>query len=294
VSWFEAEFFFANGCLDSVISLSVSVEKKMSVVIHDVWEYNLGDEIEKISQIDVGKSPYVGLQTWYPTVFKQPIIRNKQDKYNEIKENVEVMKLIQLGLCFCDEEGNLASLGRDNNHAVWQFNFREFDRIYDLQDSVTMNLMTLRDIDFAKNREMGIDAKKFGELVVSSGVVRNDDVKWVTFDGGYNYGHFLKLLTGKELPEEQAEFFNLMKDYFPVAYDVKHMIKLCDGLNVHTNWLSSVAELMGVKRPVGMVKQSGSDSVLSCRIFKILKQNYFNGPDAENINGSLCDLGVET
>jgi CCR4-NOT transcription complex subunit 7/8 len=36
-------------------------------------------------------------------------------------------------------------------------------------------------IDFKRNREEGIDVEYFGELLVTSGLVLFDNVKWVSF-----------------------------------------------------------------------------------------------------------------
>ena len=39
--------------------------------------------------------------------------------------NVDMLKLIQLGLTLTDKDGNLPMIG--NHYCIWQFNFREFD-----------------------------------------------------------------------------------------------------------------------------------------------------------------------
>ncbi|PWA39436.1 hypothetical protein CTI12_AA571770 [Artemisia annua] len=71
---------------------------------------------------------------------------------------------------------------------------------------------------------MGVEAKKFGELLMSSGVVSNEDICWATFHGGYDFGYLIKLLTGKNLAETQEGFFESMNVFFPRVYDIKHII----------------------------------------------------------------------
>jgi len=47
------------------------------------------------------------------------------------------------------------------------------------QDSI--DLLTNSGIDFEKNDKYGIDVEYFGELLISSGFVLLDDVKWISF-----------------------------------------------------------------------------------------------------------------
>ena len=52
--------------------------------------------------------------------------------------NVDLLKLIQLGLTLTDERGNLPRIG--NHFCLWQFNFREFSLKEDMyaQDSIEL------------------------------------------------------------------------------------------------------------------------------------------------------------
>ena len=47
------------------------------------------------------------------------------------------------------------------------------------QDSI--DLLTKSGIDFKKHEDYGIDVEHFGELLISSGFVLLDDVKWISF-----------------------------------------------------------------------------------------------------------------
>ena len=74
---------------------------------------------------------------------------------------------------------------------------------------------TYTGIDFIKFETLGIDVRYFGELMMMSGLVLNDDVKWVSFHSSYDFGYLLKTLTCKELPMEENEFMELLHTYFP-------------------------------------------------------------------------------
>lgn len=61
------------------------------------------------------------------------------------------------------------------------------------QDSI--DLLIRSGIDFSRNEREGIDVNEFGELLTSSGIVLNDDVKWISFHSGYDFGYLLKVKT---------------------------------------------------------------------------------------------------
>lgn len=44
--------------------------------------------------------------------------------------------------------------------------------------------------------------------------------QYVCFSG-YDFGYLLKLLTDQNLPQEESDFFELLRIYFPTVYDVK-------------------------------------------------------------------------
>ncbi|KAJ8419700.1 hypothetical protein Cgig2_028429 [Carnegiea gigantea] len=260
-----------------------------SIHIREVWNHNLEEEFALIREI-VDDYPYVAMDSEFPGVVIRPVgnFKNISDyNYKTLKDNVDMLKLIQLGLTFSDEKGNLPTCGTDK-FCIWQFNFREFDVGEDVYASDSIELLKQCGIDFKKNNEMGIDSIRFAELLMSSGIVLNDSMKWVTFHSGYDFGYLLKLLTCRDLPETQAGFFNLINIYFPIVYDIKHLMKFCNSLH---GGLNKLAELLEVER-IGICHQAGSDSLLTCCTFMKLKENFFNG-STEKYAGVLYGLGVE-
>jgi CCR4-NOT transcription complex subunit 7/8 len=82
-------------------------------------------------------------------------------------------------LTFCDAEGRLPLV--DGYYCAWQFNFREFNIHEDVYAQDSIELLRHSGIDFKAHSERGIDVHKFGELLMISGVVLSDTVRWITF-----------------------------------------------------------------------------------------------------------------
>lgn len=87
------------------------------------------------------------------------------------------------------------------------------------QDSIDM--LKQSGIDFEKFEKYGIDVHHFGELMMVSGLVLNDDVKWLSFHSTYDFGYLVKTLTCKDLPDTETAFLEILQMYFPGIYDIK-------------------------------------------------------------------------
>ncbi|XP_047311794.1 probable CCR4-associated factor 1 homolog 7 [Impatiens glandulifera] len=265
------------------------LQKSDSIQIRDVWSDNLEEEFALI-RVTVDDYPYIAMDTEFPGIVLRPVgnFKNINDyHYQTLKENVDLLKLIQLGLTLSDEEGNLPTCGTEK-HCVWQFNFCEFNVNEDVYANDSIELLRESGIEFAKNREEGVDAFRFGELMMSSGLVLNENVNWVTFHSAYDFGYLLKVLTCSNLPETQSGFFLWMNMYFPVVYDIKHLMKFCNSLH---GGLNKLAELLEVER-VGISHQAGSDSLLTACTFRKLKDHFFSC-SLDKYAGVLYGLGLE-
>ncbi|XP_031129586.1 probable CCR4-associated factor 1 homolog 6 [Ipomoea triloba] len=262
------------------------LSKDDSIHIREVWDDNLEEEFALIREI-VDSYPYIAMDTEFPGVVLRPVGNFKSSydyHYQTLKDNVDMLRLIQLGLTFFDEKGNLPKCGTDK-YCIWQFNFREFNPNEDVFAIDSIELLRQSGINFEKNIDKGISAKRFGELLMSSGIVLNDNVHWVTFHSGYDFGYLLKVLTCHSLPDTQVGFFTLINLYFPVLYDIKYLMKFCNSLH---GGLNKLAELLEVER-VGICHQAGSDSLLTACTFRKLKENFFSG-SLEKYTGVLYGL----
>lgn len=64
-------------------------------------------------------------------------------------------------------------------------------------------------------------------------------VSWVSpvcVHSGYDFGYLIKILSNGNLPEEEVDFFEILRLYFPVIYDVKYLMKSCKNLKVFRRW----------------------------------------------------------
>ena len=78
---------------------------------------------------------------------------------------------------------------------------------------------------------------------------------------GYDFGYLLKVLTDVNLPEEEEEFFSMIKLYFYNIYDVKYLMKSCKNLK---GGLQEVAEQLEVRDHTYAYKLQGWLSLSIC------------------------------
>lgn len=122
-------------------------------------------------------------------------------------------------------------------------------------------------LNFDNHSAYGIPMNIFGEKLMTSGLVLNENLHWVTFHGTYDLAYFIKLLTGQTLPEKELEFLDLLNEFFPNYYDIKFLTKRLEGLK---GGLSRLAQELQVKRH-GIQHQAGSDSIATNDVFFKLK-----------------------
>ena len=124
-------------------------------------------------------------------------------------------------------------------------------------------------------------------VLMMSGLLLTEDVKWMTFHSGYDFGYLLKTLTCESLPEEESQFLGLRGTFLTGIYDVKFMMTLTDGLY---GGLSALADSLEVVR-VGPEHQAGSDSLLTAQTYFAIMRKHFADQGPEKFRGELYGLG---
>jgi len=254
--------------------------------------------------------------------------RGKSDyHYQCLRTNVDMLRVIQIGISLFNEDGeqpparpnstdstDLNPGGRRAGNQgpfpyAWQFNFK-FSLKEDMYNQISIESLQQAGIDFAALDRDGIDPHEFASLLIPSGLVCFDEVRWISFHGGYDFGYLTKLLICRQLPNDEVEFDKIMKLYFPSTYDVKHLMK--HAIKLHNNGaltpsdpnsaeilqkfeqksgLEHIAETLKIKR-VGAAHQAGSDSLLTGRVFFELRKRIFNGEIGDDHIGKVWGLGI--
>jgi CCR4-NOT transcription complex subunit 7/8 len=233
----------------------------VGTILCNVWNSNLEEQFEVIRAV-VSKFKYVSVDCKFPGVVARPIGTFKTTSeyhYQTLRSNVDILNVTQVGLAFSDEKGNRPA----GVPSTWQFNFK-FSTNSDMYSSDGIELLKQSGIDLAKHEEDGVDPFEFGELILSSGLVLDDSVNWITFHGGYDLGYLLSIMLNKEIPVEEQGFLKAMNLYFPSVWDVKYMVKNFNLCNKST--LSEVAEefhIGGAYLSGNGMRQAGSEALLT-------------------------------
>lgn len=275
---FGASPLLPDGSPYSVDPTAASSTLPMSpeAMIVDVWAEDLEAAFVEIRQIVV-QYPYIAMDTEFPGVVARPVGNfrsNTEFYYQTLRCNVNLLKIIQIGITFANEQGQ-----HPPGHCTWQFNFK-FNLTDDIYAQDSIDLLTTSGIDFDRFAQQGIEVGDFAELLITSGLVLGGDppVRWLSFHSGYDFGYLLKILTDTELPADEDEFFDMMETYFPGVFDVKYLLKqpvLQQAGLSDMSGLNKLGEDLHVER-IGPAHQAGSDSLLTCHCFFKLAHEYFS------------------
>jgi len=239
--------------------------------IKEVYLDNFEEEMKKISLL-IEKYPNISMDTEFPGFVFTNNIKSKNREfstYSNIKTNVDRLKLIQIGITLADENGDYPS-----EYSTWQFNI-DFDLKNDTYNPESIHLLINSGINLDILPERGIPPEKFGELFLTSGMVINDNISWITFHGSYDFAYLLKILTAQLLPENVESFIFDLDLYFKNYYDIKF---LTQNQEMFRGSLNKIAYDLDIER-TGNQHQAGSDSLVTSKVYFKLRDLYYISDD---------------
>lgn len=252
----------------------------MAEEIMNVWDENLEVEFDKIMNL-VEKYNYISMDTEFPGIVNQG---ENIVGYNFIRANVDDMRLIQVGITLSDENGE-----SPKPINTWQFNLK-FNLEQENHSKPSIDLLKEAGIDFDQLNLQGIPDLKFAELLLSSGLVLNEETHWITFHGAFDFGYLIKLITNAKLPQTLDRFNANVKTFFPSVYDLKIIVSECPELK--NGSLAKLGHDLDVKRS-GIMHQAGSDALLTLQCFFKIKETYLKSGIPRKSANRIFGLNAE-
>ncbi|KAM3417567.1 hypothetical protein BST61_g5803 [Cercospora zeina] len=294
--------------------------------IREVWRHNLDTEMHMLRQL-IQRFPYVAMDAEFPGIVARPIGNFAGSKaeyhYQTLRCNVDILKPIQIGITLYTEEGQLPPqqdsslsqqtgkfqgynhpLANQNIPCTWVFNFA-FNLEEDMYAESSITMLQQAGVNFALHASQGIDHEAFGALLTTSGLCFNEDVHWLSFHSGYDFGYLIKLLSNDALPVDQATFFDLVKTFFPKLWDIKFLLRhaqrkrasgqlsesgqqIVDRLGSKSG-LNDLADELACQR-IGAAHTAGSDAWLTGSVFWALRSKVFGGELEDDLSDQIYGL----
>ncbi|XP_039834254.1 probable CCR4-associated factor 1 homolog 9 [Panicum virgatum] len=249
------------------------------VEVRRVWAHNFDAEARLIESL-LPRFRYAAVDTEFPGTVYRPAgaayTLTPERRYELLRQNVDALDLIQLGLTLFDAGGGLPFDVRRHRHAP---------------ESIA--LLRARGVDFDRTRRDGVGAAEFGPRLrkwLRAGLGRGGVV---TFSGGYDLAYLVKVMFGGgyRMPGSAGQFEGVAKAALARRrlFDVKEMARRCP--RDLRGGLESVAVKLNVGRAVGEAHQAGSDSLLTCHTFMKMRESYFDDDDKlARVAGFLTDV----
>lgn len=226
----------------------------------DVWAWNFDAEFDELlasvarARLKVPhKCPVVlALDTEFPGFLREaPPSAPRAECYSALRENVDRLQPIQVGLAVANAEGAVIN--------AWSFNLW-FDLAVEPHTEESIRFLSEAGVDFSRLATEGIDAAALAWRLHTSGLLgcHGSSPRWVTFSGWYDWGYVLKLLIGQPMPPKADGFHALLEGFCPRREELRDWLP-------HGS-LGSLAHLHGVER-LGRAHTAGSDALMTLELF---------------------------
>jgi len=236
--------------------------------ITEVFNWNLDTEFNNLLAAAAGDASggaLLAIDMEFPGFLRQePRSGARSARYQALRENVDRLRLIQLGAAVADADGTV--------RGAWSFNLK-FDIDVDLHTEKSMAFLRAAGLDFPRHKKEGIDPVVLGQKLANSSLVGPRAPSWVTFAGSYDLAYLLKLLTaGQPLPRDFHSFDVQLGMYCRRLHELREYLP--------TGSLDAWARRLGVQR-YGRSHTAGSDALLTLNLFLSIMAS----------NSGLCSSG---
>ncbi len=221
----------------------------------EVYADNFIQEIKNLSSY-LDEYNYIGMDTEFPGIVYKLDSYTNDFYYKSIEKNVNNLKIIQLGISLCN------SKGEHPNISTWQFNFN-FDTLIDKYSNDSISLLINSGIKFELLKTKGIPHNLFAEYFITSGLLLNENIHWISYHGVTDFAYLLKLALNYDLPNNENDFLDLLKFYFPSYYDIRILVQNKEQFK---GGLNKLIQCLNIERN-GDVHQAGSDSFVTAEAF---------------------------
>lgn len=177
-----------------------------------------------------------------------------EDRYRALRENVNLLCPIQLGVALAGTDGVLCG--------VWSFNLR-FDASVDLHTEASVAFLRSAGLHLSRHASEGINGVLLGRRLAASSLFSRSRADfpplWVTFSGTYDLGFLFKLVTaGRPLPLTSDAFSEALVHLCPRRHDLRDSLP--------RGSLDSLASIHQVQRH-GRAHTAGSDALLTLELY---------------------------
>ncbi|XP_074580839.1 putative CCR4-associated factor 1 homolog 11 [Curcuma longa] len=143
----------------------------------EVWEHNLLEQMETIAVLR-RSFPIVAIDTEFSGFLRiTPRRAPEEERYRDLKYNVDNLLVIQLGITLFDASGN-----RPLPQPTWQINFSDFDPEIDPCSPEAIRLLENSGIDMQRQRREGVSSIRCGALLQEK-LFGGGGCSFVTFHG---------------------------------------------------------------------------------------------------------------
>ena len=247
----------------------------------EVYTDNFIQEIKNLSS-HLEQYNYIGMDTEFPGIVYKLDAYSNDFYYKSIRKNVNNLKIIQLGITLSNSKGE-----HPQNIITWQFNFH-FDISVDKFSNESISLLINSGINFNLLKTKGIPHNLFAEYFITSGLLLDQNIHWISYHGVSDFAYLLKLALNCNLPNEEKDFIDLLQFYFPSFYDIRILVHEKEQ---YKGGLNKLIQYLDIERN-GDMHQAGSDSlVTSDAFFNLINKGIISFDELKLCENILYGIG---